>query len=248
MKKMRADELLVRAGLAESIDGARALLMAGRVMASIAGKERKIEKAGEMIASDATFRITGMERRYVSRGGDKLEGALDAFAIDPKGRICADIGLSTGGFTDCLLQRGAVRVHGVDVGYGDVAWTIRNDPRVVLWERTNVRQLRPEHFGERASLAVIDVSFVSLEGVLHSVSEQLDEAGEIVALVKPQFEAPREAVVGGVVVDPEERRKAVDRIRAAAERHGLHVRGEAESPLRGADGNIEIFLWLSRRA
>src|SRR5687767_63533 len=134
-KKMRADELLLRAELADSIEAARALLMTGRVMASIAGKERKILKAGEQLPADATFRIAGAERRWVSRGGDKLAAALDAFGIDPTGRVCADIGLSTGGFTDCLLDRGAARVHGVDVGYGDVAWNLRNDPRVVLWER-----------------------------------------------------------------------------------------------------------------
>ncbi len=246
-KKIRADELLVRAELAASVEAARALVMTGRVMATIDGKERKVEKPGELIRTEATFRITGEERRFVSRGGEKLEAALDAFAIDPSGRICADIGLSTGGFTHCLLERGAARVHGVDVGYGDVAWNLRNDPRVVLWERTNARHLGAEHFGERVSLAAIDVSFISLEAILPAVLAQLDAAGEIVALVKPQFKAPREAIEGGVVRDPEVRRAAIARVCARANELGMEAIGELESPLVGADGNVEYLLHLKRR-
>jgi 23S rRNA (cytidine1920-2'-O)/16S rRNA (cytidine1409-2'-O)-methyltransferase len=244
-KKMRAAELLVRAQLAPTIEAARALVMTGRVMVSIEGKERKLEKAGESLPADATFRIAGEERRFVSRGGEKLEAALEAFGIDPTDRICADIGLSTGGFTHCLLERGAARVHGVDVGYGDVAWSLRNDPRVVLWERTNARHLSEQHFGEPVSLAVIDVSFISLRSVLAPVLAQLAQEGEIVALVKPQFES-RETLEGGVIRDPAVRREAVERIRAHAVELGLQVAGELESPLRGADGNVEYLLHLRR--
>jgi 23S rRNA (cytidine1920-2'-O)/16S rRNA (cytidine1409-2'-O)-methyltransferase len=244
-KKVRADELLVRAELAASVEAARALVMSGRVMASVAGRELKVEKAGQLLAADASFRITGEERRFVSRGGEKLEAALVAFGIAPAGRICADIGLSTGGFTDCLLSRGAARVHGVDVGYGDVAWRLRNDPRLVLWERTNARHLGEEHFGERISLAVIDVSFISLTSILPAVLEQMEPAGELVALVKPQFEASRETE-GGVITDPAVRRAALDRVRAAAAELGLVTRGEMESLLVGADGNVEFLLHLVR--
>ena len=242
-KKMRATELLVRAELAATIDAARALVMTGRVMVSIDGKERKLEKAGETLPAEATFRLAGEEKRFVSRGGEKLEAALDAFAIDPKGRICADIGLSTGGFTHCLLSRGAARVHGVDVGYGDVAWTLRNDPRLVLWERTNARTLGEKHFGEKVSLIAVDVSFISLRSILEPAMAQLEPGGEIVALVKPQFET-RESLEGGVVRDPSMRREAVDRIRAFAEELGLSVKGEIESPITGADGNVEVLLHL----
>ncbi len=247
-KRARADELLVRAELAGSIEAARALVMTGRVMASIDGKERRVEKAGELLPSGALFRLTGEVRRFVSRGGEKLAAALDAFGIDPSGRTCADIGLSTGGFTHCLLERGAQRVHGVDVGYGDVAWNLRTDPRVVLWERTNARHLTERHFGERVSLVVIDVSFISLEVVLPAVLAQLEDAADVVALVKPQFEAPRSSVVAGVVPDPAARRAAVDRVRASAEAIGLRVEGEVESPLLGADGNVELLLHLARRS
>jgi 23S rRNA (cytidine1920-2'-O)/16S rRNA (cytidine1409-2'-O)-methyltransferase len=219
--------------------------MTGRVMVSVEGKERKLEKAGESLPSDATFRIAGEERRYVSRGGDKLAAALDAFAIDPKDRICADIGLSTGGFTHCLLSRGAARVHGVDVGYGDVAWILRQDPRLVLWERTNVRLLAEKHFGELVSLAVVDVSFISLRSVLAPILAQLTEGAEIVPLVKPQFES-KESLEGGVIRDPAVRRASIDRIRSYAAGIGLETLGEIESPLLGADGNVEYLLHLRR--
>jgi 23S rRNA (cytidine1920-2'-O)/16S rRNA (cytidine1409-2'-O)-methyltransferase len=245
-KKVRADELLVRAELAASIDAARALIMTGRVMVSVGDKERKLEKGGESLPSEATFRIAGETKRFVSRGGEKLNAALDAFAIDPRGRICADIGLSTGGFTHCLLERGALRVHGVDVGYGDVAWNLRTDPRVVLWERTNARHLAERHFGELVSLIVIDVSFISLRSVLKPALLQLEPGGEVVPLVKPQFESARESRDAGVVHDPAVRRQAVDRIRAFAHEIGFSVAGEIESPIRGADGNVEYLLHLRR--
>lgn len=245
-KKIRADELLVQTELAETLEEARALLMTGQVLATVDGRERKVEKAGERIPAGSTFRIRGKRRRYVSRAGEKLEAALDAFRIPVEGRICADIGLSTGGFTDCLLSRGAARVHGVDVGYGDVAWSLRNDPRVVLWERTNARKLEPEHFGERVSLAVIDVSFISLTAILPALLDQLAEPSEIVALVKPQFEAAREEVDDGIVRDPDVRRRAVERVESAAGALGLTPAGTVESPVRGADGNVEILVHLRR--
>lgn len=245
-KKIRADEHLVRAELAGDIEEARALLMSGQVIASVEGKERKVEKAGDLLPDGATFRVRDKSRRYVSRAGEKLEAALERFQIPVEGRVCADVGLSTGGFTDCLLKRGATRVHGVDVGYGDVAWSIRNDPRVVLWERTNARKLDPAHFGELVSLVVVDVSFISLTAILPALVKQLTVDGEVVALVKPQFEAAKEEAPGGVVRDPAVRRRAVDRVLAAARAAGLTPSGEVESPLLGADGNVEILVRLRR--
>ena len=247
MKKERADNLLVKQEVAETVEAARALLMSGRVIASIEGKERKVEKAGEKLPLGTTFRLTGETKRYVSRAGEKLAHALDTFGIDVAGRIAADIGLSTGGFTDCLLQRGAARVYGVDVGYGDVAWPIRNHPNVRLFERTNARNLEENHFGELVSLVTIDVSFIKLAAILPAVLKQLEGDGEIVALVKPQFEAKKEDVPGGVIRDEAVRRRTIDAVKAEAEALGLETANETPSPLPGRDGNVEHLVHWVRR-
>jgi 23S rRNA (cytidine1920-2'-O)/16S rRNA (cytidine1409-2'-O)-methyltransferase len=185
----------------------------------------------------------------VSRGGEKLEAALDAFAVDPQGRACLDVGSSTGGFTDCLLRRGAARVYALDVGRGQLADSLRADPRVVSMERTHAGRLDPSHprpivLSERVSLAVIDVSFISLTRVLRGVVAQLSPAADIVALVKPQFELPHAQVPRGVVHDPAARAAAVQHVRSHAESLGLDVRGEVESPLTGPAGNREFLLHL----
>jgi 23S rRNA (cytidine1920-2'-O)/16S rRNA (cytidine1409-2'-O)-methyltransferase len=189
------------------------------------------------------------QRRYVSRGGEKLEAALDAFAIDPAGRVCLDVGASTGGFTDCLLQRGAARVYALDVGRGQLAESLRADARVVSLERTHAVRLDPQHPGhvalrERVGVAAIDVSFISLARVLGPVKSVLEPRGDIVALVKPQFELPADRVPGGVVHRPADRRAAVDAVREHAAQVGLEVRAEIESPLRGPAGNVEYLLHL----
>lgn len=248
--KSRADELLARNGFAEDVKQARAWIMAGKVMASEAGgPERKVAKAGEALDVATTFRMVGDGKAipYVSRGGLKLAAALDAFAIDPSGLVCADIGISTGGFTDCLLSRGAARVHGVDVGYGQTAWRIRTDPRVTLHERTNARHLAPLAFGEAVSLLTADVSFIGLRQILPPLVAQLAGDGAIVALIKPQFELPQAQVgAGGVVGDPAARQAAIDIVQTAATAAGLELSRTIESPIRGADGNVEYLSWLTR--
>jgi 23S rRNA (cytidine1920-2'-O)/16S rRNA (cytidine1409-2'-O)-methyltransferase len=248
-KKIRADALLVERGGARDLKEAAALIMAKRAMLiDSSGKERKIEKAGDLVARDSSVRILGHQKQFVSRAGEKLSAALDAFGIGVAGKVCADIGISTGGFTDCLLSRGAERVYGVDVAYGIVDWSLRRDPRLHLYERTNARTLPPNAFGERVALAVIDVSFISLALVLPAVLDQLFDDGEIVALVKPQFELPKEEVAGGVVTDERKRRRAVDEVVLAAQTLGLTRQGELISPVPGAEGNIEVLVHLVRAA
>ena len=200
---------------------------------------------------DAAIPVALVERApFVSRGGEKLAGALDAFAVDPAGRICLDVGASTGGFTDCLLRRGAARVYALDVGRGQLAPSLRADPRVVSMERTHARRLDPadpEHvrLPERPSLAVVDVSFISLTRLLGAIAAQLSPGGEIVALVKPQFEAGPRLAAGGVVRDPAVHREVVDRVAGHARAIGLTVAGETPSPLLGPAGNREFFLHLA---
>jgi len=243
MAKARIDQLLVTRGLAESRARAQAMILAGNVF--VAGA--RVDKAGTMIAEDAPIDVRGAEHPYVSRGGVKLAGALDAFGIDVRNLRCLDVGASTGGFTDCLLQRGARRVVAVDVGYGQLAWKLRQDPRVVVRERTNARSLTAEMLPERPDVAVIDASFISLATVLPAVAPLVTPGGTIVALVKPQFEVGRGRVgKGGVVRDPALRAEAVGSVRAVAERLGLVVRGEADSVLPGPKGNREVFLWGTR--
>jgi len=202
---------------------------------------RRIEKAGERLARDAELRVKDGSK-YVSRGGEKLEAALDAFAMATQSRICLDAGCSTGGFTHCLLERGAARVYAVDVGYGQLAWSLRRDPRVVLFERTNIRSLARDALDPAPTLVVADLSFVPLRSVLPALVDLAGPAGELVLLVKPQFELPRADVTDGIVRDAAARARAVDSVLAALEAHGLGVRGPVASPLAGRDGNVELFV------
>jgi len=209
--------------------------------------DRPITKPGAEVPADAEVRLRTADSPYVSRGGEKLAGALDAFGLEVRDLVAFDVGASTGGFTDCLLQRGARRVIALDVAYGQLAWKLRHDPRVVVIERTNARHLTPAMLPEAPDLAVVDVSFISLATVLPAVAGVLAPRGTIVALVKPQFEVGRGRVgKGGVVRDPARRAEAVAGVRTAAERLGFAVRGEAESVLSGPKGNREVFIWLAR--
>lgn len=236
--KKRLDRLIMERGLADSREKAQALILAGQVLAG----GRKGEKPGQLVAEDCPVEV--LERPpYVSRGGLKLAPALEAFGIRVEGRICIDIGASTGGFTDVLLQRGAARVHAVDVGRGQLDWRLRNDPRVAIHEGINARYLRPEDIGEAASLAVCDVSFISATLIIPAIIGVLAPDGEMVILVKPQFEAGRGQVgKGGIVRDPAIRQAACDKVRAAVEAAGF-IASLMESPLPGAEGNLEYLLY-----
>ncbi len=235
-------------GLAETRSRAQALLLGGRVRVGAGDGGRTDRKPGDLL--DPSTPIELVERApYVSRGGEKLAGALDAFGIAPEGRVCLDVGASTGGFTDCLLQRGARRVYALDVGRGQLAPSLRADPRVVSMERTHARRLDPadpHHVSlpERPSLAVADVSFISLSRLLAAIAAQLCPGADIVALVKPQFEAGPRLAAGGVVRDPAVHRNVVDAVPAYAGSIGLEVCGETASPLLGPAGNREFFLHL----
>ena len=225
-------------GLARSREEARRIILAGEVRIG----DRVARKASEGVAPGEQLAV-GERPRFVGRGGDKLAGALDALDLDVAGRIAVDVGASTGGFTDCLLSRGAWRVYAIDVGYGQLDWRLRRDSRVVVIERQNIRELPPAAVPEPAGLAVVDVSFISLALVLPTVSRLLAPAADVVALVKPQFEVGRGRVgKGGVVRDPALHREAVDVVREAAERLGFAERGFVESALRGSRGNREFFL------
>jgi len=239
--KKRLDQLLVERGLAESREKARALILAGSV--SVEG--RKSDKPGHSFPADCRIEIAA-RMPYVSRGGVKLAAALDRFQIAVEGRVCLDVGASTGGFTDCLLQRGAGRVWAVDAGHGQLDWRLRNDPRVVVREGMNARYLRGEDFPVRFSLAVCDASFISATLLLPAIVPLLDERGEMVVLVKPQFEAGKNQVgKGGIVRDPELHRSACDRVRGTAEALGFRTE-LMESPILGAEGNREFLLYAHR--
>lgn len=215
--------------------------MAGEV--SVDG--RPATKAGQLVPEDARVEVRRDPVPYASRGGIKLAHALDAFGVDPAGRVAIDVGASTGGFTDVLLRRGARRVYAVDVGYGQLAWELRNHPRVTVMERTNVRHLQPEALCEPPDLATVDVSFISLAHVFPVLRRLLAGPGEVVALVKPQFEAGPERVgKGGIVRDPEVHREVLARVARRAEDEGFGVHGLCPSPIAGADGNREFFVWL----
>ena len=240
---MRLDRLLVERGLAPSRERAQRLVMAGEVLVD----EHVVSKPGTEVRDDAAIRVRTPPSAYVSRGGEKLAGALDAFGLDVAGRVVVDVGASTGGFTDVCLRRGARRVIAVDVGYGQLAWTLRQDARVTVLERQNARHLTPELVPEPPDLAVIDVSFISLTLVLPAVASVLAPAAEVVAMVKPQFEVGKgEVGKGGVVRDPAKRAEAVARVRAAAEALGFTVAGEADAVIAGPKGNQETFLRLTR--
>lgn len=239
-EKTRLDTLLVTRGFFESREKAQRALMAGIV--EVDG--RRAGKPGDRVPLDAALHVLEPEK-YVSRGGLKLEAALAAFGLDPAGRACLDIGASTGGFTDCLLQRGAARVHALDVGRNQMHWKIRRDPRVVAREGLNCRHLTRADVGETIWLAVADVSFISLTLILPPAFELLDPEGHMVALIKPQFELSRSAVgKGGIVSDPAAHAAAVEKIRAFVERSSRRWLGVIESPILGMTGNREFLAWL----
>lgn len=241
MAKERLDVLLVKRGLAETREKAKTTLMAGLVLVN----GQKIDKAGTMVKEDAELRLLGNALPYVSRGGLKLEKAMEVFGISLDGKVAADIGASTGGFTDCALQRGATKVFAIDVGYGQLAWKLRSDPRVVNMERTNIRYVRPEDVGELIDFASIDVAFISLTKVLEPVKALLGAKGEVVALVKPQFEAGRENVgKKGVVRDPEAHKTVIREVAAYSREIGFFPAGLTFSPIKGPEGNIEYLLHL----
>ena len=237
MSRMRADRRLVELGLAAGVDEAARLILAGEVWN---GSER-VRTAGETLPAGVQLEHRP-PRRYVSRGGEKLAGALDALSIEVRGRILADVGCSTGGFTDCLLQRGAKHVWAIDVGYGQFDWRLRNDARVTLLERTNVRTLDPAVLDPSPDLVVADLSFIGLRSVLSVLRDLLRGHGDLVLLVKPQFELAPDDVRGGVVTDPLLHERAVALVIDEAARLGLALVGRADSPLRGPKGNREFFV------
>jgi 23S rRNA (cytidine1920-2'-O)/16S rRNA (cytidine1409-2'-O)-methyltransferase len=242
--KLRLDALLVSRGLADSRARAQATILAGNVF--VAGV--RVDKAGALVTGDAPVEVRGADHPFVSRGGVKLAGALDAFALDVRGLRCLDMGASTGGFTDCLLQRGAAQVVAVDVGYGQLAHKLRVDPRVVVLERTNARALQPEAIGGPADLTVVDASFISLRSLLPAISRCTAADGKVVALVKPQFEVGRDVASRGrgVVRDPSARSLAVDQVEDAFTREGFTLVDRRDSVLHGPKGNVEVFV-LARR-
>ena len=240
-KRERIDKLLVERGLASSRARAQALVMAGAVLV----KEQRVEKPSETFPPDAEIRVRGADdpaARYVGRGGLKLEAALSAFALDVTDFVCLDVGASTGGFTDCLLQHGARRVVAVDVGHNQIDWRLRTDPRVEVREGVNARHLKREEFAERFDLAVMDVSFISATKVLPAVVPLLKTGARAVVLIKPQFEVGKgEVGKGGVVRDPAQHARVVEEVNASARALGLTVEGDTDSPITGADGNKEFL-------
>lgn len=240
-EKRRIDQLLVECGLAQSRQRAQSALMAGLVY--VGG--RRVDKAGALVAADAEIELRGEACPYVSRGGLKLARAVEAFHLELAGSVCMDVGASTGGFTDCMLQNGAAKVYAIDVGYGQLAWALRSDERVVNLERTNVRNLTENEVGEPVDFASIDVSFISLKLVLPVVRRFLRPQGQIVALVKPQFEAGREQVgKNGVVRDAAVHTAVLRDIVGYCRENGFAPGGLTYSPVKGPKGNIEFLLWL----
>ncbi len=239
--RRRIDQLLVERGLAESREKAARLILAGDVMVD----GRRVDKVGALASTDSEIDVRG-RAPYVSRGGEKLVHALDTFKVEVRGKICADVGASTGGFTDCLLQRGAAKVFAIDVGSGQLDVKLRKDPRVVVMEQMNARALDPRLFAEVPEVVTVDVSFISLEKVLPAAFGLLAPSGELVALVKPQFEVGRGAVgKGGVVRDPAQHQGVISRLARFSVIRGWHVLGVTASPLKGPKGNREFFLHLS---
>jgi len=245
MGKIRLDRLLMDRGLVESRERGQAMILAGQVLVN----GQKMEKAGSLVPEDADIRILGGQMPYVSRGGLKLEAALREFGVDVTGMTAIDVGASTGGFTDCLLQHGCGKVYAVDVGYGQMAWKVRQDPRVVVIERVNIREMAASLVPEPVDIAVIDVSFISLEKVIPSVLQFLKPGARILALIKPQFEVGKGQVgKGGIVRDEAVRRAAVEKVRAAFASAGLDVQGIMSSPITGQDGNVEFLIHAVYRA
>jgi len=238
--KRRADLLVVEQGLAPTRSKAQALILAGAILGP---DERRIDKAGQLLGEEVALRVKGNPLPFVSRGGLKLEGALEAFGIEVRDRVCLDVGASTGGFTDCLLQRGAARVYAVDVGYGQLAWSIRQDPRVITIERANIRHLEPASVPEPCERVVIDVSFISLTVVIPAALRFAAPGAALVALVKPQFEVGRDRIgKGGIVRDETARAEALRKIETLVAELGLREVRAIDSPLPGAKGNREFLL------
>ena len=242
--KRRLDQLLVDRGLVESRTRAQALVMAGKVFSG----ERKMEKAGQQVAEDIALEVRGQDHPWVSRGGLKLAHALEHFAINPAGAVAIDVGASTGGFTDVLIQGGAAKVYAVDVGHGQLAWKLRNDDRVIVLEKTNARHLSAEHVPEPVDMVVCDASFISLKTVLPAAVAMVKPGGRLVALIKPQFEAGREQVgKGGVVRDPEVHVAVCEDVRTWLDGlGGWAIDGIVQSPITGPEGNIEFLISASR--
>jgi len=245
-RRVRIDRLLVDRGLIPTREKARARVMAGEVLAD----EQKVEKPGHAVPDDCEIRLLGEPPPYVSRGGLKLQAALDGFGIDVRNRVCLDVGASTGGFTDCLLQRGARRVYAVDAGAGQLDWKLRQDQRVAVREKVNARYLGRDAVPEPVGFACCDVSFISATLILPALPPLLDAAADLVVLVKPQFEVGKgEVGKGGIVKDPALHQKSVRRVQTAAEETGFAVQGVIESPILGAEGNREFLLhalWSAR--
>ena len=243
VKKERLDVLLVKKNLVQSRERAKTTIMAGMVIVD----GNKIDKAGTMVKENADIRVLGNQIPYVSRGGLKLEKAIKEFGVELKGKVTADIGASTGGFTDCMLQNGAVKVFAIDVGYGQLAWSLRTDGRVVNMERTNVRNVTPEDIGQLIDLASIDVAFISLEKVLPAVKAMLKPDGQVVALIKPQFEAGKEKVgKKGVVRDPKVHLEVIHKVIDTAREMEFVTKELTFSPVKGPEGNIEYLVWLTK--
>ena len=243
MKKQRLDQLIFEKGLTESRERARTSIMAGMVYVN----GQKETKPGTAVSPDAAIEVRGDALPYVSRGGLKLEKALKVFPINPSGTTCADCGASTGGFTDVLLKNGAAKVYAIDVGYGQLAWSLRNDERVICMERTNIRYVTHEEVPDEIDLAVMDLSFISLRIVLPAVYGLLKDHGQAVCLVKPQFEAGKEKVgKKGVVRDPAVHKEVLENFLIYSRETGFALRGLDFSPIRGPEGNIEYLAWLEK--
>ena len=244
MPRLRLDKLVVERGLAASREKAQALILAGQIQVN----GQAASKAGAAVRPDARIELVGQPLRYASRGGLKLEGALADFGLDPTGKVCLDIGASTGGFTDCLLQHGAARVYAVDVGKGQLDWKLRQDKRVVVREGLNARYLKPDDLGESVDLVTMDVAFISVEKILPAAAACARPGAVFLVLVKPQFELTRRQVgKGGIVRDPALHREAVEKVRRAAAALSLEEIDVRESRLPGAEGNREFFLRAALR-
>ena len=241
MKKERLDVLMVQRNLAESREKAKALIMSGIVYVN----GQKEDKAGTSFEETVQIEVRGSTLKYVSRGGLKLEKAMSRFGVQLAGKVCMDVGASTGGFTDCMLQNGAVKVYAVDVGHGQLAWKLRNDDRVICMEKTNIRYVTPEDIGDRIELSSIDVSFISLTKVLGPVKQLLTDNGQVVCLIKPQFEAGREKVgKKGVVREKSVHLEVIEMVSDYARSIGFGILGLEFSPIKGPEGNIEYLLYL----
>ena len=242
MNKVRLDTLIFDKGFVPSREKAKTTIMSGIVFVN----DQRVDKPGAMVDPAASIEVRGNVLRYVSRGGLKLEKAIACFGVDLKDKICLFIGASTGGFTDCMLQNGAKKVFAIDVGYGQLAWSLRSDERVVCMERTNVRYVTPDDIGVKADFSSIDVSFISLKLVLPVVKNLLGDDGEVLALIKPQFEAGKENVgKKGVVRDPKVHKQVIDDFLEYSASFGFYVRGITFSPIKGPEGNIEYLGWIS---